>query len=79
MGIWHHLWPRRWCPPPEGPRRDSLVPMLRKLFLVVVVVLIGVIAFVLLAPQTPDGSWINEAGEKISNGLKAFWGNPIAP
>lgn len=53
--------------------------MLRKLFLVAVVVLIGGIAFVLLAPQAPDGSWVNDAGVKISDGLKAFWGNPIAP
>jgi hypothetical protein len=53
--------------------------MLRKLFLAVVVVLIAAIAFVLLAPQAPDGSWINEAGETISDGLRAFWGNPIAP
>ena len=53
--------------------------MVRKLFLVVVVVLIVMIGFVLLAPQAPDGTWINDAGEKISDGLKAFWGNPVAP
>jgi hypothetical protein len=52
---------------------------MRKLFFFVVLALIGVAAFVLLAPQAPDGSWINDAGEKISDGLKAFWGNPIAP
>jgi len=52
---------------------------MRKLFLVAVVVLIGLTAFVLLSPQAPDGSWVNDAGEKISDGLKAFWGNPIAP
>ncbi len=52
---------------------------MRKLFTVVVVVLLVMIAFVLLAPQAPDGSWINEAGRKIADGLKSFWGNPIAP
>jgi preprotein translocase subunit SecG len=51
----------------------------RKLFTVAVVVLLVMIGFVLLAPQTPDGTWINEAGQKISDGLRAFWGNPIAP
>ena len=53
--------------------------MVRKLFLVVVVVLIAGMVFVFLAPQAPDGSWVNDAGERISDGLKAFWGNPIAP
>ena len=53
--------------------------MIRKLFFVLVVVVIGIAAFVLLAPQAPDGSWINDTGEKISDGLKAFWGNPIGP
>ena len=52
---------------------------MRKLFVIVVVALIGLAVFVLLAPQAPDGSWINDAGQKISDGLKAFWGNPIAP
>lgn len=52
---------------------------MRKLFFFVVLALIGVAAFVMLAPQAPDGSWINDAGQKISDGLKAFWGNPIAP
>ena len=52
---------------------------MRKLFLVVVVVLIALIAFTLLAPQAPDGTWINDVGEKFANGLRAFWGNPIAP
>ncbi len=53
--------------------------MIRKLVLVAVVVLIGIAVFVLLAPQAPDGSWINDAGEKISKALQAWWGNPIAP
>jgi hypothetical protein len=52
---------------------------MRRLFLVVVVALIAVAVFTVLAPQAPDGSWIKDAGEKISEGLKAFWGNPIAP
>ncbi len=39
-----------------------------------VVVLMVMIAFVLLAPQAPDGSWINEAGRKIADGLKAILG-----
>lgn len=53
--------------------------MIRKLVLLAVVLLIGVAAFVLLAPQAPDGSWIKDAGEQISDGLRAFWGNPLAP
>ena len=52
---------------------------MRKLFSAVVVVLVIMIAFVLLAPQAPDGTWINEAGQKIADGLGAFWGNPIGP
>jgi hypothetical protein len=51
----------------------------RKLFLTVVVVLVVMIAFAVLAPQAPDGTWINDAGEKISDGLRAFWGNPVTP
>jgi hypothetical protein len=52
--------------------------VIRKVFLVSVVALLAVMAFVLLAPQAPDGSWVNDAGAKIADGLKAFWGNPIA-
>lgn len=52
---------------------------MRKVFLIVVLVLIGLMAFVFLAPQAPDGSWIHDTGEKIADGLKAFWGNPVAP
>jgi hypothetical protein len=51
----------------------------KRLFAAVVVALIMMIAFVLLAPQAPDGTWINDAGQKMSDGLRAFWGNPVAP
>ncbi len=52
---------------------------MRRLFALVVVVLIVMAAFAFLAPQAPDGTWVNEAGQKIADGLRAFWGNPIAP
>jgi len=51
----------------------------KKLFAAVVVALIVMIAFVLLAAQAPDGTWIKDAGQKMSDGLRAFWGNPVAP
>ncbi|MGZ8756103.1 MAG: hypothetical protein ACXW15_13050 [Acidimicrobiia bacterium] len=53
--------------------------MIRKVFLVAVVALISVMAFVLLAPQAPEGSWVSDAGMRIADGVKAFWGNPVAP
>jgi hypothetical protein len=53
--------------------------MIRKLVLIAVVVLIGVVAFTLLAPLAPEASWVNDTGEKISDAMKAWWGNPIAP
>ncbi len=53
--------------------------MVRKLVLVAFVVLIGVAAFVLLAPLAPDGSWVSDAGEGLSDAMKAWWGNPFAP
>lgn len=65
--------------PHRAPGPVTLVTMVRKLVLVTVVALIGVAAFVLLAPLAPDESWINEAGTKLADAMKAWWGNPIAP
>ena len=53
--------------------------MIRKLVLIAFLVLVGVAALILLAPLAPDGSWVNNAGEKISDALQAWWGNPLAP
>jgi hypothetical protein len=53
--------------------------MLRRVVVVAVLVLVGLAAFTLLSPLAPDGSWFAEAGGKIANALRAFWGNPVAP
>ena len=50
--------------------------VLRWIVRIAVIVLIGLIAFLLLAPLAPDGSGISDA---FADGLKAWWGNPIAP
>ena len=51
--------------------------MIRKLVLIAFLALVGVAAFILLAPLAPDGSWVNDAGERIADAMKAWWGNPF--
>jgi hypothetical protein len=51
--------------------------MIRKLVMVAVVVLIGVVAFVLLAALAPEGSWLSDAGESMADGFKTWLENPF--
>ena len=37
------------------------------------IVLIGVVA-----PATPDGSWLHEFGESVSDSLSGYFGNPVS-
>jgi len=53
--------------------------MMRRIVILAGLVLLGLAAFIWLAPLAPDGSWFEEAGRKIGDALRAFWGNPIAP
>jgi hypothetical protein len=51
--------------------------MIRKFVIVVMVVLIGVLAFVLLAPLAPEGTWLSNAGQSMADGFKGWWENPF--
>ncbi len=51
--------------------------MLRWIVRIAVIILIGLIAFVVLAPLAPDGSGLSDARDAFVDGLKAWWGNPI--
>lgn len=51
--------------------------MLRRLVIAAVVVLIGVAAFVLLAPLAPEGTWLSDAGESMADAFKTWWENPF--
>ena len=53
--------------------------VLRWIVRIAVIVLIGLIAFLLLAPLAHDGSGISDARDAFADGLKAWWGNPITP
>ncbi|HSR45606.1 MAG TPA: hypothetical protein VLT15_10340 [Acidimicrobiia bacterium] len=53
--------------------------MLRWIVRIAVIILIGLIAFVVLAPLAPDGSGLSDARDAFVDGLKAWWGNPITP
>ena len=53
--------------------------VLRWIVRIAVIVLIGLVAFFLLAPLAPDGSGISDARQAFADGLRAWWGNPIAP
>ena len=53
--------------------------MLRWIVRIAIIVLIGLVAFFLLAPLAPDGSGISDARQAFADGLRAWWGNPIAP
>ncbi len=48
-------------------------------FLVFVAV-IGIAGFLLVgvvAPATPDGSWLHEFGEDVRDAMSAWFGNPV--
>jgi len=48
--------------------------------LLVWVAVLGIIFFVIvgvIAPSTPDGSWLHEFGEDVSDSLSSFFGNPV--
>jgi hypothetical protein len=51
--------------------------MIRNLVMVAVAVLIGVVAFALLAQLAPEGSWLNDAGESMADGFKTWWKYPF--
>jgi hypothetical protein len=51
--------------------------MIRKLVIVVMVVLIGVLAFVLLAPLAPEGTWLSNAGQSMADAFTSWWENPF--
>ena len=53
--------------------------MLRWIVRIALIVLIGLVAFLLLAPLAPEGSAINDAREALGDAMRAWWGNPIAP
>jgi hypothetical protein len=53
--------------------------MLRWVVRIAVIVLIGLIAFVVLAPLAPEGSGLSDARQALVDGLKAWWGNPVSP
>jgi hypothetical protein len=53
--------------------------VLRWIVRIAIIVLIGLVAFFLLAPLAPDGSGISDARQAFADGLRAWWGNPIAP
>jgi hypothetical protein len=41
---------------------------------------IGVVGFILvavIAPATPEGSWLNDFGQSVSDALSSFFGNPV--
>lgn len=48
--------------------------------LLVVIAVLG-IAWLLLvaviAPQTPDGSWLNEFGQDMRDAMSSWFGNPV--
>ncbi len=52
---------------------------MRKLVLLVVLILIGLAVFVFVTPLLPEGSGIRDFGQTLSDGLAAFWGQPIRP
>ena len=48
--------------------------------LLVWIAVLGIIFFVVvavIAPSTPDGSWLHEFGEEVSEALQSFFGNPV--
>ncbi len=48
--------------------------------LLVWISILGIVGFLVLgviAPATPDGSWLHELGEDVLDSMSAWWGNPV--
>ncbi len=39
--------------------------------------IVGFLVVAVLAPATPDGSWLNEFGEDALDLMSSWWGNPV--
>lgn len=44
---------------------------------IVLGVLVGLGAFLVLAPYAPDGSWIATVSENMRDVMAAWWGQPV--
>lgn len=51
--------------------------MLKILGWVSVIGLVGILLVGVVAPATPDGSWLHEFGEDVLDSIGSFWGNPV--
>lgn len=51
--------------------------MFKILVWLAIIGLIAVFVIGVVAPATPDGSWLNDFGESVRDALSAFWGSPV--
>ena len=51
--------------------------MYRFLVWVAVLGLAAILIVGVLAPATPDGSWLHEFGEEVRDAMSAWFGNPV--
>jgi hypothetical protein len=51
--------------------------MLKLLVWIAVLGIIMLIVVGVVAPSTPDGSWLHEFGESVNDALASFFGNPV--
>jgi hypothetical protein len=57
--------------------RGEALSMLKLLVWIAVLGIIFFVVVAVIAPSTPDGSWLHEFGEEVSEALQSFFGNPV--
>lgn len=58
-------------------RRRAPKQMLKILGWVSLIGLVGILLVAVVAPTTPDGSWLHEFGEDVLDSIGSVWGNPV--
>lgn len=51
--------------------------MLKFLVWIAVIGLAGLLLVTVVAPTTPEGSWLNDFGDEVTDRLSAYFGNPV--
>jgi uncharacterized membrane protein len=47
------------------------------LFWIAIIGILAVVVVGVIAPATPDGSWLNELGKDVRDAMGSFFGNPV--
>jgi hypothetical protein len=60
-----------------SPSRLKGAVMYKFLVWVAAIGIVGLLLVGVVAPATPDGSWLHEFGEDVEDAMSAWFGNPV--